>query len=271
MKPPAETSQSVRRNKSADAETGLPPPVLCCGVAMTPVPLDVAAQAVIRSARRRDGRRYHLCNAVTLGLAVRQTAFARVLHHDRAVNLPDGVPVATVMRRRSARGASFLVRGPDLMRAVLAARESEELKHFFFGGSPDALDKLLTELARTYPRVRIAGAAVPPFRSPIPADAEAVARAATAQRADLVWVGWGTPRQDEFLSMLPAADGVVYVAVGAAFDFLGGSKREAPTILRGTGLEWMFRLLHEPRRLTGRYLQAAYWFCWGVFRDRYSD
>ena len=117
------------------------------------------------------------------------------------------------------------------------------------------MQRLLAEVRRLSPRARVVGAIVPPFRAHTPEEEEETVRAIDATGADVVWVGLGCPKQELWISrMRPRLDAPVLVGVGAAFDFLAGTKPQAPRWLQGLGLEWSFRLLTEPRRLWRRYL-----------------
>lgn len=193
----------------------------------------------------------HLCNAFTLSLAGRNSDYRAALQHPGAVNLPDGTPVSWYYRLASRDGARGPVRGPSLMKAALAR---PGLRHFLLGGTDEVLSDLEAVIARDYPQAVVAGRFAPPFTDPSDGDLELWAATLREADADVVWVGLGTPRQDVVISRLVGRAGAVLVGVGAAFDFLSGHKSEAPEILHRTGLEWVYRLLSEPRRLWRRYL-----------------
>jgi N-acetylglucosaminyldiphosphoundecaprenol N-acetyl-beta-D-mannosaminyltransferase len=169
------------------------------------------------------------------------------------LNFPDGAPVAWLMRRHGA-GTARRVAGPDLMPRVIEAGQETGIRHFLFGSSPDVLERLEQRLLDRFPGAIIAGSISPPFRELSDEENERFAAQIAASRADIVWVGLGLPKQDEWLHrtadlFAPA----VGLGVGAAFDFLAGTKPRAPEWVQRAGLEWMHRLLKEPRRLAGRY------------------
>ena len=126
---------------------------------------------------------------------------------------------------------------------------------------------LAGRLAELAPGIEIVGIESPPFR-PLSEreEAELVERVHRA-RPDIVWVGLGTPRQDLFVDRFRDRLGAILVAVGAAFDFLAGAKRQAPAWMQDRGLEWAFRLAMEPRRLWRRYLVGNTRFVCGVLKD----
>jgi N-acetylglucosaminyldiphosphoundecaprenol N-acetyl-beta-D-mannosaminyltransferase len=192
-------------------------------------------------------------NAYTVALAHEDANYARILD-DGAINLVDGSPLAWVAKRHDPAVAEGPVRGPSLFRTVLDEGRETGLQHYFLGGSEETLDALKRSCTELYPGVQIAGCYSPPFRDLTAAEKAHMVRDVAASGADVVWIGLGTPKQDYVAAELAAALPVVTVAVGAAFDFTAGTKAEAPAWLRGSGMEWVFRLATEPRRLWRRYL-----------------
>jgi N-acetylglucosaminyldiphosphoundecaprenol N-acetyl-beta-D-mannosaminyltransferase len=169
------------------------------------------------------------------------------------MNFPDGAPVAWLMRRFGA-GRARRIAGPDLMPLVIEAGQNAGIRHFLFGSTPEVLERLERRLLERYPRAIIAGKISPPFRQLSDDENARIADEIVRSGADVVWVGLGMPKQDEWLHrsahlFAPA----VGLGVGAAFDFLAGTKPRAPKWLQDAGLEWLHRLLREPRRLAKRY------------------
>jgi N-acetylglucosaminyldiphosphoundecaprenol N-acetyl-beta-D-mannosaminyltransferase len=235
----------------------------CCGVRV-----DAVAQheAVDRLLDASGGLVVHLCNAYTLALARRRPAYARMLN-EAGLNLPDGTPLAWLGRRESVEGFTHATRGADILRDALLRGQSRGTRHYFYGSTPEVIALLQEQIRVFAPEAIICGA-----ESPAMADLDEAVLRAAGQRmaeanADIVWVGLGTPKQDWAVAALGVDLAAVLVPVGAAFDFLAGTKREAPAFLRGTGLEWLFRLASEPRRLWRRYLVGNSGFLWGVLRD----
>ena len=210
-----------------------------------------AIRSIEDAVRAGRSQGLHLCNAYTLTLAARRGDYRAMLGHDHAVNLPDGTPVAWYYRLAHRRPAKGPVRGPSLMKATL---DRTTLRHFLLGGTDEVLVDLMRVIAERYPRVNVVGHYAPPFAEPGPVEIEGFARLIRESGAEVVWVGLGTPRQDRVIAALVDRVDAVLIGVGAAFDFLSGHKTEAPTILHRSGLEWTYRLAHEPRRLWRRYL-----------------
>lgn len=192
----------------------------------------------------------HLVNAYTLTLASKDSSYADALRHG-SVSLPDGVPVGWFSRAQTGMPHPGPVRGPGLMRDALMR---PGLSHFFLGGDSTVLAKLSSAARRLNPDVDIRGELAPPYGDVTEGAIEEWARAITASGASVVWIGLGTPKQDFVIARLVDRVSVVLIGVGAAFDFIAGTKKEAPERLRGTGLEWIYRLASEPRRLWRRYL-----------------
>lgn len=208
----------------------------------------------------------HLCNAYTLSLAMRDEGYRTTLNNGD-LNFADGFPVAAVGRRRGHAGMHQRVYGPDLFLDVLRAGVEKGVRHYLYGATQDVLDRMAARLPALVPGVVLAGAEAPPFRPLSPAEEADVVTRIHAARADIVWVGLGTPKQDQFVGRMRDVIGAPLVAVGAAFDFVAETKPMAPPWLQKSGLEWAFRLATEPRRLWKRYLIGNSMFVYGVARD----
>jgi N-acetylglucosaminyldiphosphoundecaprenol N-acetyl-beta-D-mannosaminyltransferase len=166
---------------------------------------------------------------------------------------PDGVPLVWALRGLGLR-ETRRVYGPTLMRLVCRRAEECGLPVGLYGGSPEVLEKLREGLIARHPLLRVAFAASPPFRPETDEEAAATREAIEASGARILFVGLGCPKQERWMAAQREALPCVMLGVGAAFDFLAGSKRQAPAWLQRAGLEWLFRLVSEPRRLWRRYL-----------------
>lgn len=215
----------------------------------------------------RPGRAIHFCNAYNVALASRDRDYADLLNGGDYV-FSDGVPITWVGRRTHASLASTWERvyGPDVMRGVLARSTDDGPLHYLLGGSPQTLAALGQQIAGACPRARIVGAESPPFRRAAREELAARDARIRASGATLVWVGLGTPRQDVEVRRIADALPVTALAVGAAFDFLAGTKPQAPRWMQRNGLEWAFRLGSEPRRLGRRYAWGNSVFAWEAAR-----
>jgi N-acetylglucosaminyldiphosphoundecaprenol N-acetyl-beta-D-mannosaminyltransferase len=236
---------------------------VCCGVRVDARDLHGAADEILRASAAGRPCTVHLCNAYTLSLAHRDPSLRDAL--DRGdLNLPDGMPLVWIGRRAGFAHMAGRVYGPDLMRTVVDWGRDHGLRHYLYGSTPAVVRRLAASLTGAYPGTRIVAAESPPFRALRPDEVDALAGRVRATGADVMWVGLGTPKQDRFLAELGPRLGTTLVAVGAAFDFLAGTKAQAPRLLRDHGLEWAYRLGREPRRLWRRYLVGNLVFLAGV-------
>lgn len=240
-----------------------PASAVCCTVRVDAVSQQ---EAVTRVVEWPSGIVVHLCNSYTLALARRDPSYARMLN-EADLNLPDGTPLAWLGKRQGIPGFERATRGPDLMRQALIQGQARGVRHFLYGSTPEVLELLQEQIRQFAPEAIIAGVESPPFGDQGEEAFVAAAERMRVASTDVVWVGLGTPRQDWAAAALGRHLNAVIVPVGAAFDFLAGTKREAPAFLRDSGLEWLFRLATEPRRLWRRYLWGNAGFLWGIFRD----
>jgi N-acetylglucosaminyldiphosphoundecaprenol N-acetyl-beta-D-mannosaminyltransferase len=165
---------------------------------------------------------------------------------------PDGMPLVWLGRRSGVHVER--VCGPDVLPAVAEQGVALNRSHYFYGGAAGVPEQLASRLQKRFPGLRVAGTYSPPFRDlSAEEDREIVARI-NAARPDYIWVGLGAPKQDLWVAAhRDALDAPVLLAVGAAFDFHAGTRRRAPRWMQRAGVEWVYRLLSEPRRLGGRY------------------
>jgi N-acetylglucosaminyldiphosphoundecaprenol N-acetyl-beta-D-mannosaminyltransferase len=178
--------------------------------------------------------------------------------------VPDGMPLVWLGRLRG-HGVKRRVYGPDLLRDFMRQTQGKAYSHFFFGGAPGIPEEVAAKLTVQFPGLRVAGTYSPPFRPLSAEEDESVVQMINHAEPDVLWVGLGCPKQERW--MYEHSDRIkvpVIVGVGQAFDLHSGTKRPAPTWMREHGLEWLFRLLQEPRRLWRRYLVYGTEFLWNV-------
>ena len=192
-------------------------------------------------------------------------AHLRQIHNHAGLVTPDGMPLVWFGRLL---GYSQIRRvyGPDLLLAACQVSIATGWSHYFYGGPPGVAETLAARLTARFPGLRVAGASTPPFRPLTPEeDAIAVAQINSSQ-PDLLWVGLSTPKQELWMaSHLGRVSAPIMLGVGAAFDFHAGLKPQAPRWMQTSGLEWLFRLASEPRRLWKRYLLNNPLFLWLAF------
>ena len=211
-----------------------------------------------------SGTGYHLVNSHSLVEAENSPELQAVLASDVAIC--DGKPLSLLLRKRDRNLTQ--IRGADLMRNILRSSKSEH-KHFFLGGTESALDGLLAEARLRNPELVIAGFYSPPFEREFRPSLLDWVNRIRASGASIVWVGLGTPKQDFVTYELARNLSCQVLAVGAAFDYIAGTLKEAPRLVQIVGLEWLYRLIKEPRRLAKRYLIGNFIFLRIIFRSRF--
>lgn len=201
---------------------------------------------------------------------------------------PDGKPISLYMNKKlGGEGLAYQVAGPDFMRQIWKATEDTGLSHYFYGSSPETISKLRDVLERDYPNLKIAGMESPPYRQLTTREDIEVVERINKSGADFVWVGLGAPKQeiwmwkhrnkavgacDKFASTdssdivdgsgNPHQVNALMLGVGAGFDFHAGTVKRAPKIIQKLYLEWLYRLLQDPKRLWKRYLKTNLKFLW---------
>jgi N-acetylglucosaminyldiphosphoundecaprenol N-acetyl-beta-D-mannosaminyltransferase len=204
---------------------------------------------------RRDGCRYIAVTGMH-GVAEAQhdRRFKHILNAAGLV-VPDGYPLVRLGRTKGMPQLKRRVYGPELMAAFCERTAAKGYRHFFYGGAPGVAEELAPRFAMRHPGLVVAGTYCPPFRALTPEEDDEVVAKIEQSRADIVWVGLSTPTQERWMFEHRERLRVpVLVGVGAAFDFHTGRAAQAPQWMRENGLEWLFRLVQEPKRLWRRYL-----------------
>ena len=240
---------------------------LACGVRIDSFQIDTMVDQVLAWKDSPAGRAAHLCNAYTLSLAMRDRTLQDLLNRADA-NLPDGMPLVWIARRLGLTHMRDRVYGPDLMIATIDRGRTHGLRHYLYGSTPEVIGLLQTSLRERFPGVEFVGVESGPFRNLTDNEEQELAKRIADSGADVVWVGLGTPRQDLFVDRFRELVPATFIAVGAAFDFHAGTKKQAPRVVQRFGFEWLFRLVTEPRRLWKRYLIGNARFVWSVVRRR---
>ncbi|MGH8952481.1 MAG: WecB/TagA/CpsF family glycosyltransferase [Acidimicrobiia bacterium] len=243
------------------------PRVDVLGVGISAINMDMAIEAVVGWVESDD--RQYVCVTGVHGVMESQRDQELIAIHNRAgLTTPDGMPMVWAGR---AAGANWMERvyGPDMMLAVLAEAQARDWSSFFYGGAPGVPEELAERLGRRFPGLQVAGAHSPPFRPLTPHEVEETAALINESGASLVWIGMSTPKQERWMAELrPLLHAPVLFGVGAAFDFHAGRITQAPPWMQRSGLEWLYRLMKEPRRLWKRYLTNNPTFVLAILKRR---
>lgn len=214
--------------------------------------LDTAARLVIDRAISAAGGYVCLANVHVLVTAQHDHRLKYALDRAWAV-FPDGAPVAWLQRRDGFRGAER-IGGPDLMAQVCRVGLPFNLRHFLLGSTSDVIQRLRYNLEQTHPDIAVVGS-YSPTRREIESDDPVLLDLVREHQPNIVWCAFGAPRQELWMSRnATALSSSLVVGVGAAFDFIAGTKPRAPVWVQRAGFEWLHRAAAEPRRLSGRYL-----------------
>ena len=190
----------------------------------------------------------------------------RDIHNRSGLTTPDGMPMVWAGRRA---GASWMARvyGPDLMLAVCERAAARGWTSYFYGGKEGVPEQLAERLQARFPGFRVVGTESPPFRVLTPAEDDAVVERINAAAPDLLWIGLSTPKQERWMSgHAGRVTAPAVLGVGAAFDIHAGTLRQASVWIQRRGLEWLYRLYREPRRLWRRYVSIIPRFVFAILR-----
>lgn len=215
-----------------------------------------------------ESRYVCICNAHSVVTATDDAAFAAAVRQaDMAT--PDGAPVAWLIGRQTGR-AQQRINGPDLMWRYFAEGARRGGPVFLYGASEETLQALRSRLSQAFPEVSIAGTYSPPYR-PLTAEEDGkVVEMINSSGATTVWVSLGCPKQEKWMAEHRGRVQAVMLGVGAAFDYHAGTIKRAPLWLQRNGLEWLYRLASEPRRLWKRYLVTNLMFIFLAARQLLS-
>lgn len=177
--------------------------------------------------------------------------------------IPDGGPLSSVGRKR---GFSKMERttGPDYLKEILRISAEEGYRHYFYGSTEETLKKLRKKLEQDYPGLQIAGMYSPPFRRLSEEEDQEIIQRINESDADFVWVGLGAPKQEYWMHEHQGKLKGFMVGVGAAFDYEAGNIERAPMWMQKANLEWLYRLMQEPKRLFKRYFYTNTKFIWNA-------
>ncbi len=240
-----------------------PPKVDLIGVKVNVVDYQQAVDSIISAATNHQSG-IVACHAVHAIVTMSCDPQLRQMVNEFGMITPDGQPVRWAMNLLHRTQLKDRVYGPELMLRLCERAEQEQLPIYLYGGNDQVSEDLQRELLTSYPRLQIAGAEAPPFRSLTAEEDRQVIQRINESGARLVFIGLGCPKQDIFAHEHRDQIAGIQICVGAAFDFHAGAKPMAPEWMQQRGLEWLYRLSKEPTRLWKRYLTTNSIFVWKV-------
>jgi N-acetylglucosaminyldiphosphoundecaprenol N-acetyl-beta-D-mannosaminyltransferase len=191
----------------------------------------------------------------------------RAIQNNAAMALPDGGPLSKYCRLKGIAHAER-VTGPDLMGEVFKISVENGYSHFFYGSKEETLNSMKERLEREYNGIQIVGMYSPPYRALTAKENEEAINMINSSKPDFIWVGLGAPKQEIWMGEHAGLVNGVMIGVGAGFDYFAGNIKRAPVIMQKLCLEWLYRLLQDPRRLWKRYVTTNYKFVKYVLREK---
>lgn len=191
----------------------------------------------------------------------------REVQNSGIMAIPDGGPLSVIGRRRGHESMARTT-GPSLMGEIFQISVERGYRHFFYGSTEETLDKLYTKLKESYPGLTIAGMFSPPFRPMTYDEDQAIVEIINASKPDFIWVGLGAPKQEKWMAAHQGKVNGLMIGIGAGFDYYAANISRAPEWMQKSSLEWVYRLIQDPKRLFKRYLHTNTKFMWLVARGK---
>jgi N-acetylglucosaminyldiphosphoundecaprenol N-acetyl-beta-D-mannosaminyltransferase len=205
-------------------------------------------------------------NVHTTVMSYKDEAY-RNIQNNAVMALPDGGPLSAVSRQKGY-AAAQRVTGPDLMQHLLRGEGGNAFRHYFYGATEETLEILSKKLKEKYPSAQVVGMFSPPFRDIAEQEDEAIINMINEAKPDFVWVGLGAPKQEIWMAAHKDRINAVMIGVGAAFDFEAGRIKRAPAWMQKCSLEWLYRLMQDPKRLFKRYFVTNVQFILWLFAEK---
>ena len=223
--------------------------------------MDSLKENILSNIDKLRGKYICVANVHTTVTAYENRKYRRV-QNGAAMVLPDGGPLSMVARFMGHKEARR-VTGPDLMGEMF---KEKGVRQFFYGSTQETLDKLKGILENDYPDAEVCGMYSPPFRTISPEEDKEIVDMINATKPDIIWVGLGAPKQENWMAKHEGRINAVMVGVGAGFDYYAGNIKRAPMIMQKLSLEWLYRLMQEPKRLYKRYFSTNTMFIFYCYR-----
>ena len=229
------------------------------GVPISAVNMESCIENIFKDFENTRGQYICVSNVHTTVMAHDDPEYFKV-QSESFMSIPDGKPLSIIGRKKDPE--MDRVTGPDLMRRIFDISKHKEIRHFFYGNSKENLDKLIATLKQEYPQVIICGYEPSVFRDMSPQEEAELIDRINATNPDFIWVALGAPRQELFCNRMLGQINGLMIGVGGAFNVLARIVPEAPMWMQKLSLEWLFRLIQEPKRLFKRYAVTNTKFIW---------
>ena len=230
------------------------------GVNIAAINMDLLLDFVTRNIKELSGKYICVTNVHATIMAYDDPTY-REVQNGAVLSIPDGGPLSTYGRKH---GFNEMARttGPDFFNEIIKISEENGYKHYFYGSTEETLNKLKNKLLEKYPKLNIVGLYSPPFRKLTTDEDAKIIDNINIVNPDFVWVGLGAPKQEIWMSEHKDKVKGLMVGVGAAFDYYAGNIKRAPMWMQKLNLEWLYRLIQDPKRLFTRYLYTNTKYLW---------
>ncbi len=224
------------------------------GVNIAVTNIDEILKFLSENMKEVSGNYICVSNVHTTVLSYEDSDYKKV-QNNALLRLPDGAPLSSVARKKGFNEAKR-VTGPDLMQKIFESSDSSGYRHYFYGSTEKTLEKLRDKLQEKYPNINIVGMYSPPFRTLTEEEDNEIIKNINNTEADIVWVGLGAPKQEIWMNNHKNKIKGLMIGVGAGFDYHAGNIKRAPKWMQKCSLEWLYRLLQDPKRLFKRYFRT---------------
>ena len=238
------------------------------GVSISAINMDWLIKYLDENLKQLSGDYICVSNVHTTVMSYEDSNYCRI-QNGGLMAIPDGGPLAKIGNKR---GYSDMKRttGPDLMEEIFRISSIKGYKHFFYGATNETLEKMKTNLEKKYPGIRIVGMHSPPFR-PLNSDEDReIVQLINEAQPDFIWVGLGAPKQEIWMYEHQGKMSGLMVGVGAGFDYFANNIKRAPLWMQNNNLEWLYRLLQDPKRLFKRYMKVNTKFLWLIRKKHFN-
>ena len=226
------------------------------GVNIAVTNMDETIKYIEENLNKLKGNYICIANVHTTVTSYEDNEYKKI-QNEGALALPDGGPLSYVSRKRGYKDAKR-VTGPDFMGKLFSISEKKGYTHFFYGSTPEVLDELKIKLMEKYPKLNILGMYSPPFKSEVSLENRNILD--EIGDCDFLWVGLGAPKQEKWMNLHKGKVNSIMIGVGAGFDYYAGRIQRAPRWMQDKNLEWLYRLIQDPRRLFKRYFFTNFKF-----------
>lgn len=237
-------------------------PFVTSGHQLLQTPIDEAAIYIKNAVKELKGQYICFSNVHTTVMAHDNPDY-RAIQNGSAYTFPDGSPIARQQKRLGYMNAER-VSGPDFMNAMFRGTMDGKISHYFYGSTEETIEKLRKGLEKNYPGIYIKGMYSPPFRDLTPEEDAQTVQMLNDSGADIIWIGLGAPKQEKWMAAHKDKVNALMIGVGAGSNFYAGTVKRAPKWVQKAGMEWLYRLLQDPKRLWKRYFVTNIKYIWYI-------